>query len=76
MTMENIMTKRHLGLGFALVLACAGLFVAQENVIAQEGGSWDEEVVVEAITAGETYRRREKEAIDLAFAYMLNFSSF
>ncbi len=64
------MTKMHVGSLFALIVAFTG-FVAQENVFAQEGNSGIGDVVVDAITAGEISARRERDAVNMAFDYML-----
>ncbi|MBQ7650489.1 MAG: hypothetical protein IJS15_05995 [Victivallales bacterium] len=63
------MTNRRLGADFALFLICA-LFLVQERIFAQESGSWEGEIPIEAITAGQLSRQREEAAVNLAFDYL------
>ena len=67
------MTDRRLGTAIALVLMCVALLV-HDIVWAQDSGSWDESVVVEAITAGKLSKQREENAVNLAFDYLLKNS--
>ncbi|MBO4345543.1 MAG: hypothetical protein J5833_07295 [Victivallales bacterium] len=64
------MTKRHAGSQIALIIAIA-VFVAQSKAFAQENSSGVGDVVVDAITAGEISVKRGRDAVGMAFDYML-----
>ena len=64
------MRNQHLRGLFAVILACAG-YIAQDWALAQEGNSGVGLIEIESIQPGEISARRERDAVNMAFEYML-----
>ena len=63
------MTNRRLEAGFALILMCA-ILLLHDGVSAQDSGAWGGGGLVDAITPGQLSRKREEDAVNLAFEYL------